>query len=186
VSEAISGSQASKVKKVTRKNKIILSIAIPIVVIGVTIEATVTWKGVFALFRSGFAQGLMKPEKTEYQGSTEANIKALRTALLLYHENEDQFPAANGWMDAMKNQVKTNSLKPGEELKKFKVDGVGPEEFGFAMSDIASQKNKTKLKPDDVLVFVSKDKRWNAHGKPDDIGAGFAITLEGKLVRIGH
>jgi hypothetical protein len=155
----------------TRKKKVLLWI-------------TLTWSGVISLFRNGFAQGLMKPKKTEYVGSTEANIKALRTALMLYHDNEDQFPAADGWMDAVKNQLKSNELKPGEEMKKFKVDGVSSSEFGFALSDSASQMNKAKLKPDDVLVFVSRDRRWNAHGRPADLGAGLAITLDGKLTRI--
>jgi hypothetical protein len=169
----------------TRKKKISLWIAIPLLLFAITVEVTITWSGVFSLFRSGFAQSLVKPPKTDYIGSTEANIKALRIALMLYHDNEDQFPAASGWMDAVKNQLKSNSLNEGEEMKKFKVDGVSSSEFGFALSDIASQKNKTKLKPDDILVFVSKDKRWNAHGRPEDLGAGWAITLEGNLIRVG-
>ncbi|MEQ1821494.1 MAG: hypothetical protein ABL949_03205 [Fimbriimonadaceae bacterium] len=169
----------------TRNKKIFLWIIVPLILIAITIEATVTWSGVFSLFRNGFAQALVKPKKEEYEGSTEENIKALRTALLLYHDNEDQFPDASGWMDAIKNQLKSNNLKPDEELKKFKVDGVGPTEYGFAFTASASKKNKSELKPDEVLVYVSKDRVWNAHGKPNEQGSGLAITVDGKILRIG-
>lgn len=109
---------------------------------------------------------LEKDEKRTYSASSIENLKALHTAMMLYHESEGQFPVASGWMDALKSRVQTNDLETTEALKKFVRPGAKPGEFGYAMNSEASGKYEGDLPKDTVLIFESEIGRWNAAAVP--------------------
>lgn len=135
-------------------------------------------------YRRGFFD---KSETVAYTATSEQNLKAIHTALLLYHSSEGQLPMANGWMDAIRNRLQTANLKPGEGEKKLRRPGV-ENGLGYAMNDAASTRFTGDLDPKTVLVFESKDVRPNAHGDPraDALGPEgktAAITVDGTIVR---
>ena len=152
---------------------ILLGVGLLVLVAGVWL-----WPVLRVLMSKGLPQG---PEMRKYEGTSADNLKAIRTALMLYHDNEDKFPEANGWMDAIEKQLKTNDLTPEEAAKKLKNPATG--EFGYAINDAAAGKYKGDLKdPKMVLVYESSGGR-NQHGTP--IAAkGQAIQLDGNLVRL--
>lgn len=145
----------------------------------------------YAAYKAGF---LDKTQLRAYQGTSIENLKAIHTALMLYHDSEGQFPSARGWMDAVKPRLKTNDLKPEEALKKLRnptIQPPGEDVYGYAMNVAVSQKYKDDLKDPDstILVFDSKDTRWNAFGDPmkdaadpPRPGGNQAVTVGGKVV----
>lgn len=134
-----------------------------------------------AAARNGFFE---KEVKKEYQGDTIDNLRRLHTALMLYHESEGQFPLASGWMDAIENRLQTNDLKKGEGEKKLHQPAYAnsASQYGYAMNDKAQAKYKDDLPPDLELLFESRDTKRNAHGSPEELKNGLAITVEGKLI----
>jgi hypothetical protein len=137
---------------------------------------------VLAVLRTGVLNKI--PEK-EYVATNEANLQALRTAMLLYHDAEEQFPMASGWMDAVKVSLRTNDLKDGEEMKKLRVPGAKEGEFGYGMNLTVSGRYKDDVKPETILIYQSKDRKWNAAGDPLKDGTGAGITLSGSIVKLG-
>ncbi|HMS54266.1 MAG TPA: hypothetical protein PKA27_02605 [Fimbriimonadaceae bacterium] len=122
---------------------------------------------------------LEKDEKRTYSASSVENLKALHTAMMLYHESEGQFPVASGWMDALRSRVQTNDLDASEAMKKFVRPGAKPGEFGYAMNSEASGKYEGDLPKETILVFESDDMKWNASAKPTPKDRG--ITISGAL-----
>lgn len=154
----------------------------------VIFTALAIWLGpVLADFRrAGFLDSV--PEKRAYEGTSIENLRAMHTALMLYHDSEGQFPEASGWMDAARPYVKTADLADGEELKKFQNPGLGggSNVFGYAMNDAASA-----MYIDDIeepsrtpLVYETDEPEWNAHGTPTTDGLGIAI--DGTLLGTGE
>jgi hypothetical protein len=129
----------------------------------------------------------------KYNANNEANLKALRLALMAYHESEGEFPDASGWMDAIKSRVKVDNMSSAESDKKF-VNPLYPAKtgvFGYALNDAASRKYKGDLKKNTILIFDSTDTAWNAHGDPVKLrpakpfpGGQVGITVEGSIVRL--
>lgn len=129
------------------------------------------------------------PEKQAWHPDTEANLKALYTALKLQHDSDGQFPKSSQWMEKILARVKTETLKKGDEAKKF-VDpaaGGAPGVYGFAMNDAASEKYIDDL-PDKKapLIFQSTETAWNAHGDPAKIGrqGGIGLAADGSIVKL--
>lgn len=140
------------------------------------------------IWKSGAVQEAMAgAEKHDYEGSSTKNLKAIYTAMMLYHDSEGQFPVAAGWMDAIGNRLVVNDLKEGEAQKKLIRPDLAsqPGSFGYAMNDDASGKYKDDVKGVDVpLVYESKQTGRNAHGNPkDDHSSGLYISVNGS---IGH
>lgn len=133
------------------------------------------------LYRKGVFEQI--PER-EYVATNEANLRALRTAMLLYHDAEDQFPVASGWMDAIKISLRTNDLKDGEELKKLSRPGAAAGEYGYAINGAIGGKYKGDVLPSTVLIFESVSQAYNAVGDPAKDGSGKGITLDGKIVSV--
>ena len=142
------------------------------------------------LWKNGSIEDVIKPpEKVEYSANNEANLKALQTALVLYHDSEGQFPKAEGWMDAIKNRLTSNDLKEGEGEKKLHDPsaGSGPDVYGYAMNDGAASKYIKDLKdPAAPILFESKSTVKNAHGDPAKDGkpGGKGITADGKIITL--
>lgn len=123
---------------------------------------------------------LEKDEKRAYSGNSAQNLKALHTAMMLYHESEGQFPSAPGWMDALKSRVQTNDLEAAEALKKFVRPGSKPGEYGYSMNLEASSKYEDDLPKDSILIFESEDTSWNATSVPK--GGEQGIAVDGSLL----
>jgi len=79
-------------------------------------------------------------DERTYNATNEGNLKALYTALMLYHDSEGQFPQAAGWMDAIKTRIQANDMKPEEAAKKLvnPLAATGAGTYGYAMNDAAS------------------------------------------------
>ena len=119
----------------------------------------------------------------QYQGTSQDNLKAIRTALNLYHDNEERFPEGNGWMDAIEKQLKTNDLTPEEAAKKLRNPGK-PTEFGYALNEALAGKYKGDVaEGKTVLVFESTANKRNAVGNPK-MAKGQGITLDGNIVKL--
>lgn len=130
------------------------------------------------LFRAGILQAFFEKDvKRTYVGTSRENLKALYTGLMLYHESEGQFPAATGWMDAVKSRIQTNDLSESEAAKKFIRPGV-TNGFGYALNDKVGGQYKGDIEPQEVVIFESDQTAWNAHGKP----SGMGINLKGDIV----
>jgi hypothetical protein len=144
-----------------------------------------------AIYRSGVLGDLLNKNspKNEYAGSQSENLRAIQTALLLYHDSNDQFPQADGWMDAILPYLQTNDLKAGEAHKKLlnpSVSDLGEHESGYALNDAIAGKYKDDIKTGSktILVFESKDHKWNAHGSPETLSKGknaHSVSIDGTL-----
>ena len=130
---------------------------------------------------------LSDPEKHAYSATSEENLKAIYQAMDIYHESEGQYPDAANWMDAIQTRIKTNDLKRGEEQKKLVRPGfLGQEgKYGYAMNPAASGKYKDDIADhaNTPLIFESKVTTKNAHGNPEEIREGLAITVDGTILR---
>jgi hypothetical protein len=134
-----------------------------------------------------FLFGRDDPE-ISYKGTSIDNLKAMHTALNLYHDSEGQYPEASGWMDAIKARIKTADLKKGEEEKKLiRPALLGKEgQYGYAMNDAASGKYKDDIKdPKTPLIFESTETGKNAHGDPKTAKRphGVAIAVDGTILQ---
>lgn len=110
-------------------------------------------------------------EMREYQGTSKENLKALYTAMMLYHASEDAFPPADVWMDRIQPYLRTGDLSPEEALKKFRNPLIRPSGgavYGYAMNDAFSSKHLDDVRDSkqQPLIFDSREAVWNAHGKP--------------------
>lgn len=132
-------------------------------------------------------ESLQKPKKHAYSADSEKNLKALYTAMSLYHESEGQYPDATGWMDGLKGYLQSNDLQKGEGQKKLiRPDLIGQDgKFGYAMNDVASAKYKDDIKTpkETPLIYESKDTERNAHGDPAAQRDGLAISMTGEILK---
>lgn len=148
----------------------------------------------FPTLRDLSALGLFdRTSRHDYSGSVQQNLKAIYTAMMLYHDSEQQFPAASGWMDAVKTRLKTDDLNKNQEYNKLRdprVAGKDSEVFGFAMNRAVQGMYKDDIKDPDhtILVFCSSKLSWNAFGDPikdrprDELpGGNLALTVSGKV-----
>jgi len=145
------------------------------------------WLGplVSAALKAGFLE--KAEDRTLKAGQTQTNLKAMHQAILMYSESEGVLPDVSGWMDAAYTRLKTADLKEEEAKKQMKaMDGLGPDEYGYAMNQELSGKDPydEKLK-DTVLLFESQSLDWNAKGIPEKDAAmgrqAQGITLSGDL-----
>lgn len=131
---------------------------------------------------------LSEPEQRKYNADNESNLKALFTAINLYHDSEGQFPQSAGWMDAIKDRLRASDMKPGEEEKKLHDPVVtDPNGFGYAMNDSASGKFNSDLKDKKTpLIYESTLTVRNAHGDPKNDGrkGGKAVTVDGTITSL--
>ena len=145
------------------------------------------------LYRAGIFDTL---GERKYTGTTIDDLKAIRTALMLYHESEGQFPASDHWMEAIQQRIRTDDMSGKEAAKKL-IDPVfsgQPGKYGFAMNDATSGKYKGDIKdPKTPLVFESQDPSRNAHGDPIKLapvpahaGGNLAIAVDGTILHLGN
>ena len=143
----------------------------------------------------GFLDAYLSPDdERKVNASEEANLKAMYTALMAYHESEGAFPPATNWMDALKNYGAASDLAKGESEKKFVSPSLAgkPGVYGYALNDLASGKYKGDIKdPKTPLVFDSSDTSRNAHGDPKRLlpsairpGGNRAIAVDGTILKL--
>ncbi|HRF58979.1 MAG TPA: hypothetical protein PLH94_03575 [Fimbriimonadaceae bacterium] len=149
-------------------------------------------KDAYNLYQGGWLD--VGGEKTVvYRGTSMENLKALHTAMMLYHDSEERFPDASGWMDALKPYIGTRELPEAEAMKKF-IDPTiqaGNGAFGYAMNDAVAGKYKGDIADPDTtpLLFSSKETGWNAHGDPQALapdphrkGGDLVLTVSGTIL----
>jgi hypothetical protein len=158
--------------------------------IGVVVVAVLYGTGLGKDFRNLWANGtipglLFKPPNRTYDANEVGNLRAIRTALLLYHDSEGQFPQGAGWMDAIRNRIAVSDMDGSETNKKLiRPDLAGkPNQFGYALNDKAAGKYKDDAGPKTILVYESKQTTGNAHGNATSDRNGMAIDVDGTIER---
>lgn len=171
---------------VGRKLLIGLGAVIALAIVG--LYTTSFGKGLRDLWGSGAIQAAVeKPTRRTYDAkSSDENLKALSTAIKLYHESEGAYPSAAKWMDEIAPRLILNDLPKKEADKKLiRPDLAGQADaYGYAMNDAASGKYRDDLPKGTILLFESTATGRNAHGDPkkDRKPGGRALTIEGNLV----
>lgn len=133
-----------------------------------------------------------RPVRRAHVGTSEENLRAIYTALMLYHQSEEMLPYAEGWMDAVAPRLRTDDLQPGAERDRLRnpLLDPGPDEYGYAMNSALSGKFLGDIEDPSrtILVFDSRDTRWNAHGDPRALapdpprpGGNLAVTVDGTV-----
>lgn len=148
-------------------------------------------KDIKNLWNSGYiSAALSSPEDRTYNATTSAeNLKAIYTAMMLYHESEGQLPKSEGWMDAIGNRMQTSDMKGEEAQKKLIRPNLLPPKpgvFGYAMNDACSGKYRGDIKdPKTPLIYDSVSTARNAHGNPakDKLKGGAAIAVDGTILK---
>ncbi len=162
--------------------------AVVLVLCLVILPFTGVGKAIRDFWHAGIIQAaISSPEDRKYQATREGNLKAMYTALMLYHDSEGQFPVASGWMDAIQSRIRTIDMSASEAQKKLiRPDLAGqPGAHGYSMNDLVSGKYKGDVKdPKTVLIFESADAAKNAHGSPAGQKRRMAITVSGSIVRL--
>lgn len=157
------------------------------VVLAILIGITPPGKAIQDLWRNGAIQAFVfPPAKTKYRAGHEANLKAMHTALMLYHDSEGQFPAANGWMDAIQPRIATSDLAQGEAQKKLVRPDLADKanEFGYALNAKAAGKYKDDVGDGKtILLYESKQTGRNASGDPSADRSGMGVAIDGTIVK---
>ena len=152
---------------------------------GLLVVAVGIWVGpvVISAKRAGLLDSIAAEK---YTPSREANIKAIHVALNLYHDSEEQYPAANGWMDAIQPRLQRNGISKAEAQQKLvRPDLAGQVgKFGYALNSEVASKYRDDLSSKEVpLVAESRDTTRNAQmqGTPDP--TFWYVTVSGKIVK---
>lgn len=137
-------------------------------------------------YRQGFLEGT---RMREFSGGAIDNLRALHTALMLYHDSEGQFPAASGWMDAIEPRLRTADMKPEEAAKRLKDPRLSdPAAYGFALNTAVAGKFKDDVGDGKtVLVFATSKTGRNASGDPKADArreAPLAISIDGTVAGV--
>jgi hypothetical protein len=159
-----------------------------VLVSGIVFAFTGPGQAFIDLWQNGAIQAIVtKPPQRKYSASSEEHLRALHTALMLYHESEGQFPEGSGWMEAIANRLEANDLKKDEAAKKLiRPDLAGsPGSFGYALNQEASARYQDDVPSGTaaILVYESLSTRRNAAGDPTTDRDGMAITIEGKILQ---
>lgn len=170
--------------------KLLIGLAALVALAVIGLFTTSFGKGLRDLWGSGAIQAAVEkvPRRTYDAKSSDDNLRALSTAIKLYHESEGAYPNSEKWMDEIAPRLILNDLPKKEAEKKLvRPDLVGQTDaFGYAMNDGASKKYKDDLPKGTILLFESASTSRNAHGDPKNDGkpGGRALTIEGDLVTL--
>jgi hypothetical protein len=156
--------------------------------LGLVIGMGVAWfspagKAVRALF------GMYVLDKSEtnlsWNVDSEARLKAMHTAAMLFHDSEEAFPKADSWMDELLKRLNTDDLKEGEFVKKItRPDVTATGQFGYAINVAVAGKYKGDISdPKTVLIFESRQTQKNASGKPKEDAIGMGVCIDGSIVK---
>lgn len=159
-------------------------------IVGALVLGVGIWLGpiIRDFLKAGFFDNI---EKREFSGDNVSNLKEMHRAMLLYHESEEMFPYANGWMDAIEPRLQVYDMKDEETHKKLQRSEFWgqPDKYGFAMNASVGGKYKDDVPQDSVLLYSSKSTSRNAFGDPATDGEPSSgesrISVAGNLVKVG-
>lgn len=158
-------------------------LALVVVAIGV-LFLTPFGNGLRDLFSSGIVQNMAsKPPERKATGDTESRLKALRTALDLYHDSEEKYPEAVGWTEAARLRLKADDLAKGQD--KAQLTRPGASAFGYALNASAAGKYRDDVGPKStILIFETPKEEQDTSGDPtkDGLKGGRGITIDGQIV----
>lgn len=169
----------------SKGRKWLIGCSIPIALVGIGAIVLPDQRNTILAALHLWRDGAFSHETHDYVGTSTENLRRIRTALMLYHDSEGQFPDASGWMNAAIDRLQTADLNKGEGLKKLvRPDLLGQDgAYGYAFNDACSRKYKDDVKdPKTPLVFESTDKAFDAHGDPAKLRKGLAITIDGTIL----
>lgn len=141
------------------------------------------------IWRAGFFQ---KVAQRNYRGDSRSNLEAIYRALKLYHDSEEMFPRAEGWMEEVERRLRTYDMKPEETAKKL----IRPDlwessgRHGYALNEACAGKYIDDIgdASNTVLVFESQPESRNASGDPEKVGLAqsdgkvLGVTATGEIV----
>jgi hypothetical protein len=134
--------------------------------------------------RVAYNQGLFEQTKqVAYDGTTLDNLKAIHTAMMLYHESEGAFPTAASWMDKIENRLQTNDLKTGEGAKKLLNPATGKYSWSYNSAAAGQYKDDLPEKDKTVLIWATFAPEKNQNGKPEN--PYLAILIDGTILENG-
>ena len=162
--------------------------ACAVVIVAVVFPFTGLGKAVVAFWHNGLLEQLISPEQQrKYDATSQGNLKAIFTALMLYHDSEGQFPK-DAWMDAIQNYLRTTDMTPEEAAKKLVRPDLAPPKagvYGYSINDGVVGKYKGDIKDSNtILVFESNATDRNAHGDPSTAKGRLAVRISGVVARI--
>ncbi|MCW5937629.1 MAG: hypothetical protein KIT11_10030 [Fimbriimonadaceae bacterium] len=128
--------------------------------------------------RAGF---LEQGEERKYQGSVDANLTAIRAALLLYVDSEGAFPPRESWMDAAWLRLQSGDMSKEEAKKKLRDPSraKGESDYGFALNPAVAGKHPDDLPGETPLVWQSEGLEWNSATGPK--AKGREVRVDGAL-----
>ncbi len=172
--------------------------------IGVILALIIFVPRIVTTYKGAKQLGLFEEKQMrEYAGTSKENLKAMYTAMSIYHDSEGGYPPADRWMDSISIYLKTADLSDEDAKKKLKNPIVTEENalgFGYAMNDqysngfilsdgMTSEDPLAIGDPDRaILIFDSSDLTRNAHGnpvqlapEPERAGGNLAVTASGSV-----
>ena len=182
-----------------RARKILFGVGLTLAGLLVAVVCVLEFTGFGKAFKDFWKHGIIQAaveqddQTRRYEASEANNLKAIYTALMLFHDSEGQFPSAKHWMDSIQNRLRTTDMSPQEAAKKLVRPGLpsGGGAYGYAMNDKASEKYNKDLNPKMPLIFDSRDLKKNAHGDPATLlpnpsgrGRNMAIAVDGTLLKL--
>ena len=117
------------------------------------------------------------------EGDTVERLKAIRTALDLYHDSEERYPLALGWTDAAVQRLGADDLAKGEAEKRVVRPGAGA--YGYALNRAAAGKYRDDIGPKTtILVYETGAETKDAAGDPvkDGLPGGKGVTIAGEIL----
>lgn len=128
-----------------------------------------------------------KPPERVVSGDTVARLKALRTALDLYHDSEERYPEASGWSEAARLRLKADDLAKGQD--RAALTRPGARAYGYALNARAAGKYRDDVGPEStILLYETARETKDAVGDParDGLKGGRGITVSGEIVALAR
>ena len=153
------------------------------VLLGVLV-ATPFGKGLRDIAGTGVVQNALTKSDRKAEGDTVARLRAIRTALDLYHQSEDRYPDAKSWSEEALKRLAADDLAKGEDAKRLTRPGARA--YGYALNAAVAGRYRGDLKPDTILVYETAREEPNAVGDParDGLRGGRAITVAGEVRKL--
>ncbi len=140
-------------------------------------------KAVRDIAGTGVVQSALAKGDRKAEDDTIARLKAIRTALDLYHDSEDRYPDAKNWTEEALKRLAADDLAKGEDAKRLTRPGA--KAYGYALNAAVAGKYRGDIgPPTTILVYETPREEPNAAGDPaqDGLPGGKAVTVAGEIV----
>lgn len=127
---------------------------------------------------------LDRPLKNRYVAGREENLRAIRAALLVYHDSEEAFPTREGWVAALTPRLRTADLSEADVLRKItRPDQAWGPGKGYAIPTTVAGRYRGDLKgPDPVILFETEGPDGGGEAEFRSGLGRNAITLKGRVL----